>query len=163
YRIVMTETGPRAVVADFWGVVFSPSSVERLVHVLLGAWILGAFFVMSISAWYLLQRRHEDFARKSFTLALWFGTVSLIAIWISGDSQARKVAFTQPAKLAALEGHLHASEGGTSLTLFGVPNEEEQRIDYRIGIPGLLSFLVYGDFHKPVRALDQFPPEDRPP
>jgi cytochrome d ubiquinol oxidase subunit I len=163
YRIVMTETGPRAVVEDFWAVVFSPSSVERLVHVVLGAWILGAFFVMSISAWYLLKRRHEDFARKSFTLALWFGSGALIAIWISGDSQARKVAFTQPAKLAALEGDMHAAEGGTGLTLFGVPNEKEEKIEYRIAIPGLLSFLVYGDFDKPVQALDQFPPEDRPP
>jgi cytochrome d ubiquinol oxidase subunit I len=87
----------------------------------------------------------------------------LAAIWVSGDSQARKVAHTQPAKLAALEGHVHASEGGTSLTLFGVPNEREQRIDYRLGIPGLLSFLVYGDFHRPVQALDQFSIEDRPP
>src|SRR5262245_21049114 len=62
YEIVMSETGRRAVVTDFWAVVFSPSSVERLVHVILGAWILGAFFVMSISAWYLLKSRHEDFA-----------------------------------------------------------------------------------------------------
>jgi cytochrome d ubiquinol oxidase subunit I len=163
YRIEMTQTGRRAVVADFWAVLFSPSSVERLVHVLLGAWILGAFFVMSISAWYLIHRRHEEFARRSFTIAMWFGALSLIAIWISGDSQARKVAHTQPAKLAALEGHLHASNEGTSLTLFGLPDPKEDRIDYQIGIPGLLSFLVYGDFHKPVRALDQFSPQDRPP
>src|SRR5262247_1641420 len=31
----------RAVVADFWGVVFSPSSVNRLAHTLIGAVIVG--------------------------------------------------------------------------------------------------------------------------
>src|SRR3954447_8852234 len=44
----------RAVVADFWAVVFNPSSLHHLVHALLGAFILGAFFVMSFSAYYVL-------------------------------------------------------------------------------------------------------------
>ena len=29
-------------------------------------WIVGAFFVMSIAAWYLLKKRHGEFARRSF-------------------------------------------------------------------------------------------------
>src|SRR5436309_7101865 len=33
----------RAVITDFWAMVFNPSSVDRLVHTLLGAFILGAF------------------------------------------------------------------------------------------------------------------------
>jgi cytochrome d ubiquinol oxidase subunit I len=163
YRIVETDTGRRALLTDFWAVVFSPSSMERLVHVLLGAWILGAFFVLSVSAWYLLKRRHEEFARKSFTIALLFGTAAMVAIWISGDSQARKVAYTQPAKSAAMEGNLRSAEGGTPLILLGWPNAKEGRIEYQIAIPDLLSFLVYGDPSKPVAALDQVPPRDRPP
>src|SRR5262245_1672801 len=54
----------RAVITDFWAVVFNPSSVNRLTHVLLGAFILGAFFVTSIAAFYLLRRRHLDFAKR---------------------------------------------------------------------------------------------------
>ena len=60
----------RAEITDFWAMVFNPSSMDRLVHVLLGAFILGAFFVMSISACYLLKGRHLEFARRSFTIAL---------------------------------------------------------------------------------------------
>src|SRR4051812_19562066 len=60
----------RAEIIDFWALVFNPSSMPRLGHVLAGSFILGSFFVMSISAYYLLRRRHEDFAKKSFTIAL---------------------------------------------------------------------------------------------
>src|SRR5262245_129231 len=63
----------RAVITDFWGLVFNPSSVNRLVHVVLGAFIQGAFFVMSISAYYVLRNHHLDFAKRSFTVALVFG------------------------------------------------------------------------------------------
>jgi cytochrome d ubiquinol oxidase subunit I len=163
YRIVQTEAGPRALMTDFWAVVFNPSTVQRLTHVVLGAWVLAAFFVLSISAWYLLRRRHEEFARRSFGIALVFAFVAMVAIWISGDSQARKVAHTQPAKSAAMEGNLRSAEGGTPLVLFGVPNEKEQRVEFQVAIPKLLSFLVYGDPNRPVKALDQIPPADRPP
>jgi cytochrome d ubiquinol oxidase subunit I len=49
------------------------------------------------------------------------------------------------------------------MVLFGVPNEKEQRVEYQVAIPYLLSFLVYGDPNRPVKALDQVPPGDRPP
>src|SRR5215468_8320510 len=57
----------RAEVVDFWSVVLNPSTVYRLTHSLIGGFILGSFFVMSISAYYLLRHRHEDFARRSFS------------------------------------------------------------------------------------------------
>src|SRR3954470_8558364 len=53
----------RAVITDFWGMIFNPSSMDRLVHVVLGAFIQGAFFVMSIAAYYLLRGRHRESAK----------------------------------------------------------------------------------------------------
>jgi cytochrome d ubiquinol oxidase subunit I len=150
----------RAVILDFWGMVFNPSSMHRLVHVLLGAFILGAFFVMSISAWYVLRRRHLEFARRSFILAMLFGTVSTVAIGLSGHVQARTVAHTQPAKLAAFEGHFETK--AAPLYLVGWPDRERKTV-YGLAIPGMLSFLVSDDFNKPVVGLDHFPPEDQPP
>src|SRR5690606_20773955 len=70
---------------------------------------------------------------------------------------------TQPAKLAAFEGHYKTSDGGAPLWLFGFPNDETQEVDYGLAIPGLLSFLVHEDFGKPVPALDSFPEDERPP
>src|SRR6267142_5679790 len=97
--------GGRAVITDFWAMVFNPSSMDRLAHVVLGAFLQGAFFVMSISAYYVLRGRHLEFAKRSFTIALVFGAVCCVLIGVSGHSQGKMVAQHQPAALAAMEGH----------------------------------------------------------
>src|SRR5947209_5581403 len=94
HQVVLHDGVPRAEVVDFWAMVFNPSSVHRVIHVLLGAYTLGAFFVMSVSAWHLLRGRHEQASRKAFRVALAFAAVTVVAIFFSGDSQARKVAST---------------------------------------------------------------------
>ncbi len=151
----------RAEIVDFWAMVFNPSSVHRLVHVWIGCFILGAAFIMSISAWYLLRRRHEEFALRSFTGALGLATISSLAMLVSGHRQAQNVAETQPAKLAAFEAHYKT--GPADLSLFGLPDSESQSIRGNIAIPGGLSRLITGDPAAEVIGLDRFRPEDRPP
>jgi cytochrome d ubiquinol oxidase subunit I len=151
----------RAVITDFWAVVFCPSSMPRLGHVVLGAFLQGAFFVMSISAYYVLRNRHLEFAKGSFTFALIFGGVSSLAMAVSGHRVASGVAVEQPAALAALEGHFKT--GPAPVYLFGMPDPESKEVKMGIAIPGGLSFLVHGDRSKPVPGLDHFPPGDRPP
>jgi len=154
YHIVGDGSARLAEITDFWAVVFNPSTIERLAHTLIGAFILGGFFVMSVSAYYLLKSRHQDFARKSLSIALPFAAVFSIAALLSGHSQARNVAKTQPAKLAAFEGHFQTLEGGAPLYLFGFPNEEQRQVRLGVAIPGMLGFLVHGDWQIPVTALD---------
>ncbi|HOJ32369.1 MAG TPA: cytochrome ubiquinol oxidase subunit I [Candidatus Hydrogenedentes bacterium] len=163
FHLVDTGSGVRAEITDFWAVVFNPSSVHRLVHVWIGCGILGAFFVLSISSYYLLKQRHVTMAKKMFQVALSVGLVMSLIAPISGHFQARNVAATQPAKLAAFEGHFHTSEGGAPLYLWGWPSEKERKVYFGLAIPGLLSFLVHESFVKPVPGLDQFPEEDWPP
>ncbi|MEI6083061.1 MAG: cytochrome ubiquinol oxidase subunit I [Verrucomicrobiota bacterium] len=152
----------RAEITDFWAMVFNPSSIHRLVHVWIGAYIVGGFFVMSIAAYYLLRNRHVDFARKSFLSALTIATLASLAAVVSGDLQGRNVAKTQPAKLAAMEGHFK-TDGPTPLYLYGFPDEQEQRVKGGIAIPGLLSLMVHGDRQQPVAGLDKIPRQDWPP
>jgi cytochrome d ubiquinol oxidase subunit I len=163
HHIVFHDGVPRAEVADFWAMVFNPSSVHRIIHALLGAYILGAFFVLSVSAWHVLRGTYVQAAEKAFRVALVFAAVTVAAIFVSGDAQARKVAHTQPAKLAAYEGHFQTGAAPTPMVLIGWPNPRTQRLEYSISVPGLLSFLVYGDPQKAVTGLDQYAPQDRPP
>jgi cytochrome d ubiquinol oxidase subunit I len=151
----------RAEVVNFWGVVFNPSSPNRLIHTLIGAFIMGAFFVMSISAYYLLTRRHEKFARKSFSGALMLATVFSLAQLVSGDFNAKMVARNQPAKLAAFEGQFKTEPAG--LSIFAWPDEATKTKRFDIAIPGLLSYLVNGDSSKPVTGLDRIPRAYWPP
>lgn len=163
YHIVGEGASARAEIVSFMAMFFNPSSMERYLHVVIGALLTAAFFVMSVSAYYLLKGQHVEFAKRSFKIALIFGAVAAVSALGSGHAHAVGVAKTQPAKLAAYEGHFKTSEGGTPLYLIGFPDEKEQRVRYGIGIPGFLSFLVYMDFTKPVTALDTFAPEDQPP
>jgi cytochrome bd ubiquinol oxidase subunit I len=163
-RSAQSPAGPvqRAELTDFWSVVFNPSAMDRLVHALIGAFILGSFFIMSVSAFYLLKNRHVDFARKSFTTALIVAAIASFAALISGDSQGRMVSRYQPAKLAALEGIYTTTNSGAPIHIFGIPDQNSKTVRFNLEIPGLLSFLVHRDFNKPVPGLDKFEP-DIPP
>ncbi|MCX7626497.1 MAG: cytochrome ubiquinol oxidase subunit I [Candidatus Sumerlaeaceae bacterium] len=163
HQIVEFMGEKRAEIVDFWAVVFNPSSVNRITHTLLGAFILGAFFVMSVCGYYILKGRHLDGAKRSFTVALVIATIASLLQLASGHSSARQVAFTQPAKLAAFEGLFKTPEGGAPLYLFGHPDTATEEVKFGIAIPGMLSFLVHGNFTKPIDGLDKFKPEDRPP
>jgi cytochrome d ubiquinol oxidase subunit I len=153
----------RAEVADFWAVVFNPSTTDRLTHTLMGAVLMGAFFIMSISAYYLLKRRHEEFARRSFTGALALATIFSLAQLVSGHANAMMVAKHQPAKLAAFEGHFSTGPGPSGMTLVGWPNVEAGNWYFTVEAPGLLSYLVHSDFTTPVMGLDRIPRPYWPP
>ena len=163
YHIVATDVngipGLRAEIVDFWAMVLNPSSVDRLTHTLVGAMILGGLFVCSICAWYILRNKHLVFAKRCFRIGVIVAAVFSILALVTGDDQARQVARTQPAKLAAFEGHFHTGPAG--LYLFGWPDDETQTVR-GLAIPGMLSFLVHFDAEAPVTGLDAFPEEDRP-
>lgn len=153
-RIIGGQLVYRAEITDFWAVVFSPSSMQRLVHTWFAAFILGAFFVMSIAAWYLLHGRHTDFARRSFTGALILASVFSLAILVSGDLQAVNVGKTQPAKLAAFEG-VYRTERRAALLIIGWPDDAQQRVRFGIGVPGMLSVLLHRDLNAEVAGFDR--------
>ncbi|HET7038250.1 MAG TPA: cytochrome ubiquinol oxidase subunit I [Gemmatimonadales bacterium] len=155
------EPALRAEIVGFWDMVFNPSTVHRLVHVWIGSFILGSFFILSISAWYLLRRRHEEFARRSFAGGLIVATAASLAALVSGHFQSRNVYRHQPAKLAAFEAHYRTGRG--DLVLFGIPDDGTQTVRAAVAVPGGLSFLIHDDFTTPVLGLDRFRPEHRPP
>lgn len=161
YHIVGEGIKARAEIIDFWAMVFNPSSMDRLAHVIIAAWLAGAFLVISVSAYYILKGKHLDFARQSLKISLSVALVSVILQGFSGDSSARVVAIHQPAKLAAIEG-IYKTQRGAPLSIFGIPNTEKEQLDYAIGIPKLLSYLSFHDLDAEIIGLDQFPKKDWP-
>ena len=163
FHIVGQGMKARAEITDFWGMVFNPSSMDRLFHTLCGAWQAGAFLVVSVSAWYLLKRKHEAFARASLRVGLIVGLAASLLQLVSGHFSARTVAKYQPVKLAAFEG-LYETRSNAPLTLLGWVDEKDEQTR-GIRMPGMLSFLAHDDLHSPVMGLREAAPrpEDRPP
>jgi cytochrome d ubiquinol oxidase subunit I len=161
HHIVQGPNGLRAEITDFWALVFNPSSMERLAHVLIGAWMAGAFLVLSISAWYLLKRKHEIFARASLKIGLLFAVMASLMQLVTGHVSAEGVARNQPAKFAAMEGH-YAASAPADLAIAGWVDEQEKTVKGLV-IPGGASFLLHQDFTRPVTGLDAIPVDERPP
>ncbi len=161
YHIVGEGLKARAEITDFWSMVLNPSTVDRLTHTVCGAWQAGAFLVVSVSAWYLLKRRHAEFSRASLRAGLALGLIASLLQLVTGHFSAEGVAKNQPAKLAAFEG-LYRTTSNAPLTLVGWVDEKNEKV---IGpaIPGLLSYLAHGDTGAAVTGLNEIKPEDRPP
>jgi len=160
YHIVGEGFNARAEVTDFWAMVFNPSSVDRIIHVWQGAFLAGAFMVMSVHAYYIRKGKYIELSKKAFKIALVVATVVSFTQLISGHSSADGVAVNQPAKLAAMEGHYKKS-APADLYLFGWVDKKKQEVK-GLGVPGGLSFLVHQDFKAPITGLNAFPKEDQP-
>jgi cytochrome d ubiquinol oxidase subunit I len=162
YHLVIRNGVERAEITDFWQLVFNPSSMDRLFHTLCGAWQAGAFLVVSVSAWYLLNGRFVNFARAALRVGLIAGLAASLLQLVSGHVSARGVAKNQPEKLAAFEGR-YETRTNAPLTLLGWVDEKNERFLFNVEIPGMLSWLAHGDMNAPVTGLNEFKPEDRPP
>lgn len=162
HQIVQHGDAMRAEIVDFWAMVFNPSFIDRIWHVYMGAWQAGAFFVLSVSAWYLLKNRHIDFAKISLRIGLVFAAIASLLQLVSGHESAVGVAANQPAKMAAFEAHYEASAPG-DLWLFGWVDDEQQSVRYGLAVPGMLSYFIYGDMDHSVTGLNSFPRDERPP
>ncbi|MDP5027348.1 MAG: cytochrome ubiquinol oxidase subunit I [Flavobacterium sp.] len=160
YHIVGEGLSARAEVTDFWAMVFNPSSVDRIIHTWQGAFLAGAFLVLSVHAYYIRKGRYVELSKRAFKIALVVATVVSFSQLLSGHSSADGVAKNQPAKLAAMEGHYEKS-APADLYLMGWVDNENQKVT-GLGLPGGLSFLVHQDFEAPITGLNAFPEEDRP-
>lgn len=159
YTIEQTSQGPRAVITDFWEMVFNPSSLDRLGHVLCGAWQAGAFLVISVSAYYLLRRKHEAFARASMKVGLGVAMVASLLQLVTGHHSALGVIKNQPAKIAAFEGHY--ATGELPIYVAGWVDETEERV-HGLSLPQWFSRWILGE-EVVVKGLREYRPEDRPP
>ena len=160
YHIVGEGMQARAEITDFWAMVFNPSSVERIWHVWLGAFLAGVFLILSVHAYYILKGRYVSISKKAFKITLIIATITSLAQLVAGHASAEVVAEHQPAKLAALEGH-YDENAAADMYLLGWVDQENQEVT-GLAIPGGLSFLLDQDFEAPVTGLNAFPEDERP-
>jgi len=149
---------------DSWiAIIFNPSFPYRLVHTVLAAYLTTAFVVGGVGAWHLLKDRANLHARKMFSMAMWMAAIVAPIQIVAGDMHGLNTLEHQPVKVMAMEGHYESHPDGAPLYLFGVPNDEEQRLDYAVGIPKLSSLILKHEWDAPIDGLDTVPDEDQPP
>jgi cytochrome d ubiquinol oxidase subunit I len=157
YHIV----GGRAELTSFWAAVFNPSTVPRFLHTLDASLITGAFFMLGISASFVLKGRQLAFVKEPLKVALIVAFISSVAELGLGHYHGVQVAATQPEKLAAIEG-IFETEGRAPALVFGIPDPEAERMRAALRIPGALSLLARGSLDAEVKGLEAFPKDEWP-
>ena len=74
---------------DFMAVAFSPVAVVKFFHTVLSSWMLGAAFVIGVSAWYLIRKREKEFALASMKVAAAVGLFGSGWAWLSVDKNGK--------------------------------------------------------------------------
>ncbi|MGZ5496166.1 MAG: cytochrome ubiquinol oxidase subunit I [Candidatus Aminicenantales bacterium] len=154
--------GGRAVLDNFWQAAFNPSTVVRFVHTILGGWTTGALVAMAVAAWLMLKGRSAAAAAALMKTSLAVFAAAAILQLGSGHAHSMQVTKTQPAKMAAFEAQWETMDGAP-FTLFGIPDEKNERTLLAVRIPKMLSMLVHFDPDGRVLGLNEFPKDERPP
>jgi cytochrome d ubiquinol oxidase subunit I len=141
---------------DWWAIVFNPSFPYRLVHMLLASTLTVAFLVAGLSAWQLLRGTANAGTYRALKTGVVAAAIAIPLQILAGDLHGLNTLEHQPAKVAAIEG-LWKTERGAALTLFGWPNEAEQRTDYAIHLPGFASLILAHEWDAELQGLEAFP------
>jgi cytochrome d ubiquinol oxidase subunit I len=158
FKIVTDANGvSKAQMTDFWQATFNPSTLQRLFHTLAACWVVGAFFLMGISAWYVLRHRNSDVTAIALRLAVVVAFLGSGLMFVSGDLQTREVQANQPLKFAAMEG-VFQTEKGVALELIGLPPSQSGPAAIPpLAIPNGLSAMTNLDPNSEIKGLDQEP------
>jgi len=152
----------RAVLTNFFEAAVNHSTLERYSHTIIASWVAGSLLAAGIASWYLLKEKFIEHAKILLKVSIVVFIFAGILQLFTGHLHAVQVAKTQPAKLAAFEG-LWETQTKAPLSLFGIPDAEKETTHFEIGIPSMLSIMVYFDSNAKIQGLKDFPKDERPP
>jgi cytochrome d ubiquinol oxidase subunit I len=144
-------------------IIFNPSFPYRFVHTVIAAYLTTALVVGAVGAWHLRRTPHNAGARRMFSMAMWMAALVAPIQIFAGDTQGLNTLEYQPVKIMAMEGHFTSHPHGAPLILFGIPDQNNARIDYAVQIPKLSSLVLKHDLDAPLAGLDTVPRADWPP
>jgi cytochrome d ubiquinol oxidase subunit I len=145
-----------------WQALLAPNLGHELTHMYLAGYIVAGFIVAGVYAAAWLKGRRDLYHRAGLVVALSFAAFASGAQGLVGDWAGRRVADSQPVKLAAFEG-LPQTVTGAPFTIGGYYDADSGQVKYGIEIPRLLSILATHDPSGRVPGLSSVPPQDRPP
>jgi cytochrome d ubiquinol oxidase subunit I len=153
-----------AFVPDDWTkIIFNSVVWSRFPHMLLAAYLTGAFCVAATGAWYLLRSKYHAEARIMLRMGLGLGTVLIPIQLFFGHLNGGYVNTYQPAKMAAIEGRWN-NEKPASEVLIAWPDVENRRNLYAITLPAPFGSLIDSDSPTSEEiGLNSIPAENWPP
>ncbi len=143
----------RMEVSSFSEVIFNPVAQVKFVHTVAAGYCTGAMFVLGISSYYLLNRRDQAFAIRSFAIAAAFGFAGVMSVIVLGDESGYTAGEVQKVKLAAVEAEWETVEPPAAFTIFGLPDQEKMITEHAIKVPWLLGLIGTRSIEHPIIGI----------
>ncbi len=144
----------RAVMTNFFEVIFNPNIFYMFPHVLASGLATAGFFILAISAYHLLKKNEVDLFKRSFQLAAVVAAIASFVVGINGHDQAQHMVESQPMKMAATEA-LWETEDIPSFSIFTIGNLDGSSEVFSIRIPRLLCLLAYNQFDCDIKGMNE--------
>jgi len=149
------------VVANWWQVVFNPSFIPRIIHMILASYATTCFVVAAVAGYHLLKKQQVEMSKTCLSFVMWCALIVVPLQIIMGDVVGINVLHHQPLKTAAMEG-LWETQKGAPLVLFALPSQQEQKNLYAVEIPGLASLINTHNWDGEMVGLKSVSPDDQP-
>jgi cytochrome bd ubiquinol oxidase subunit I len=94
---------------------------------------------------------------------MWMAAIVAPIQIFAGDEHGLNTLKHQPAKIMAMEGHFQSHPNGAPLILFGIPDQDAQKMRYSIEIPKASSLILLHNPNAPLAGLDTIPRKNQPP
>lgn len=151
------------VLTNFSALFSNPWLLPAFLHNQMASLVTSSFVVASIGAFYLLSNRSIEHGKLLLRVGVIFGFASsVLVIFPTGDMNAKNVVKYQPATFAAMEGIFETEEGGSEIVILGQPNMVEKKLDNKVAVPNVLSFLTYQDWGQQIKGMNEFDSEELP-
>jgi cytochrome d ubiquinol oxidase subunit I len=148
---------------DWATIIFSPVVWVRFPHMLLAAYVTGAFCVAATGAWYMLRKQYSVEAHIMLRMGLGLASVLMPVQLFFGHLNGEYVVKYQPSKMAAIEARWH-DEQPASEVLLAWPDVQNRRNLFAITLPPPFGSLIDSDSLTAAEVgLDSIPPENWPP
>jgi cytochrome bd ubiquinol oxidase subunit I len=148
---------------DWTKIIFNSVVWVRFPHMLLAAYLTGAFCVAATGAWYVLRREYHAESQIMLRMGLGLAAVLIPVQLFFGHLCGGYVNTYQPSKMAAIEARWN-DEKPASEVLIGWPDVENRRNLYAITLPPPFGSLIDSDsLTAGETGLNSIPPENWPP
>jgi cytochrome d ubiquinol oxidase subunit I len=147
---------------DWKAIIFSPVVWVRFPHMLVAAYLTGAFCVAATGAWYRLNNKFAVEGMLMLRMGLFFAALLVPVQLFFGHLNGDYVHELQPAKFAAIEGRWH-DERPAGEVFIAIPDEAKEQNHFELKIPYLGSLIAAMRLDSKEMGLTSFAKEDRPP
>ena len=149
----------RAEMTDFASLITNPYVVCEYSHAFFAGMTTAGFLVLAVSAWKYV---HDHASRYAFTQTLKAGSifafVGIIGVMGSGHMHTQYLQQANPMKLSSMEA-LWETEDPAPFAIVADINQEAQRNDSELTVPGLFSFMLYNTPSGEVKGINNLQAE----